>query len=105
MSDTVDLTVQILREIRDEARKTNERLGCVEEEARKTNARLDHLSEQMDHLTGRVNAVEVVLTDFSGQFAFLVRFVKNTQKRMTREMVDVRRRLSVVEERVGIMPE
>ena len=112
MSETIDLTVQILREIRDdvrgvkeEARKTNERLERVEarlerveEEARTTNV-------QLEHLTGRVNAIEVVVKDMAGQFTLLTRFVKNTQKRMNREMADMQRRLTAVEERVGLTPE
>ena len=98
MSETADLTVQILREIRDDIRG-------VKEEARKTNERLDQTNERLDQTNERLNAVENTLKDMAGQFTLIARFVKNSQKRTFREIDEVKRRVTVLEERAGIKPD
>ena len=55
-----DVTVEVLREIRDEIRSMNGRLG-------QTNERLDHTNEQLDQNNLRLGRVEQGLLDL-GQF-------------------------------------
>ena len=60
MGDVVDLTVEILKDIRNEIRGTNERLSRLEEGM---NRRLDEVNGRLDHLNTRVDH----LIDFTGK--------------------------------------
>jgi hypothetical protein len=54
-----DMTTQVLIEIRDEARKTNEEVRHLGDEARKTNARLERLERRQVEAEVRI-ATEIV---------------------------------------------
>jgi septal ring factor EnvC (AmiA/AmiB activator) len=78
-----DLTVKILREIRDEIRNTNQRLD-------QTNQRLDK--------------VDGTLLDLAEQQRFVVRYVKALSERDSRmdvDVADLRARVEVLEKKVG----
>ena len=100
-----DLTVSILREIRDEIRTTrtdlgsridatNQRLdaglGAINERLGETNARLDETN-------GRLAVVETTLKDFAGQHLLLTRYVKNTVDRHDDAIDDLRDRVEKLE--------
>jgi hypothetical protein len=73
-----DLTVAVLREIRDEVRGTNKRLDA-------TNQRLDSLELSV---STRLDVVEHTLQGVAGQLVILGRYVKNSiedlRERVTR---------------------
>ena len=52
------LTIAILKEIRDNTAKTNDRLDHLTERVDHLTERVDHLTERVDHLTERVAGVE-----------------------------------------------
>ena len=81
-----DITVEILKEIRDEIRGTNARVDA-------TNGRLD----TMEHvLSNRLGAVETTLLDLAEQQRFVVRYTKAISERDNR----IEPRLSSLESRV-----
>ena len=72
MAET-DITVEILKEIRDEIRGTNARADT-------TNSRLD----TMEHaISERLGAVETTLLDLAEQQRFVVRYTKAISERGT----------------------
>ena len=93
-----DLTVAILREIRDEVRGTNTRLDG-------TNARLDKLETSLngriDETNQRLGVVEGTLKDLAGQQLILTRYVKNIADRHEQEIDDLRERMVRVETKLG----
>ena len=92
-----DVTIEILKDIRDEIRSTNKRLDS-------TNQRLDSvqstLTERLDAvestLTHRLGAVEVTLLDLAEQQRFVVRYTKAIAERDGR----IEGRVSALETRV-----
>ena len=85
MADS-DITVEILKDIRDGIRGTNARVDT-------TNSRLD----TMEHaLSERLGAVETTLLDLAEQQRFVVRYTKAISERDTR----LEPRLSALESRV-----
>jgi len=85
MADS-DITVEILKDIRDEIRGTNARVDT-------TNGRLD----TMEHaLSQRLGAVEMTLLDLAEQQRFVVRYTKAISERDTR----IEPRLTALESRV-----
>jgi len=81
-----DITIEILKEIRDAARGTTLEVG-------KTNARLDSMEAA---LTVRLDLVETALLDLTEQNRFIVRYTKSLSERHA----DVEPRVSALEDRV-----
>src|SRR5262245_42964591 len=77
-----DLTVSILREIRDEIRTTRVELKA---EISATNSTLDatrgELSRRIDGTNERLDAVDATLKDLAGQQVLLTRYVKSASGR------------------------
>lgn len=85
--------IEILREIRDEARQTNARLD-------QTNARLDQVVVRLDGLDSGMRELAV-------QQRFVVRYVKAISERdacLDDEVSDLRRRLERLEARLDPPP-
>ena len=92
MADS-DITVEILKDIRDEIRGTNARVDTTNSRLDLTNSRLD----TMEHaLSQRLGAVETTLLDLAEQQRFVVRYTKAISERDTR----IEPRLSALESRV-----
>jgi hypothetical protein len=88
-----DITVEILKEIRDEIRGTNARVDATNGRLDTTIGRLD----TMEHvLSQRLGAVETALLDLAEQQRFVVRYTKAISERDTR----IEPRLSALESRV-----
>ena len=58
MAKTSDIAVEILKQIRDEVRQTNVKLGGVSERLDGVSERLDGVSERLDGVSARVERVE-----------------------------------------------
>lgn len=89
MTDS-DLTVAILREIRDEVRGTNSRLD-------QTNSRIDQTNSRFDQTNARLEVVEHTVLDAAGQLVILTRYVKNVVDRHEDAIEDLRDRVDVLE--------
>lgn len=94
MAEPADLTIQILREIRDEIaanrRESKEGLADLRSEVRVTNE--------------RVERVEHTLLDLAEQQRFVVRHLKTLTERDRRledEVTEIRGRLEVVEKKLA----
>src|SRR5438093_2473640 len=79
-----DITISVLREIRDEMRgmrgeqvETNRRLGVVED-------RLALMDDRLDLGNKRMGAVETALLDLAQQQRFVVRYTKTIAERDSR---------------------
>lgn len=99
-----DLTIAVLREIRDEVRgvreaqtKTNTRLDGVVAEVRGLGERLDGVVEGVQGLGQRLDTVESTLLDIAEQQRFVVRYTKALAERDFR----LERRVDDLEVRVG----
>jgi len=88
-----DITVEILKEIRDEIRGTNARVDTTNSRLDVANSRLDTLEHALSH---RLEAVETTLLDLAEQQRFVVRYTKAISERDTR----LEPRLSALESRV-----
>jgi len=92
-----DITVEILKDIRDEIRGTNQRLDV-------TNQRLDSVESTMNQrldsvestMNQRLGAVETTLLDLAEQQRFVVRYTKAISERDSR----LEPRMSALEARV-----
>jgi flagellar capping protein FliD len=82
-----DLTIEILTDIRDEIRSTNQRIDT-------TNQRLDTVETTLTH---RLGALESALLDLAEQQRFVVRYTKAIAERDTRR---IEGRVSALETRV-----
>ena len=95
--DVADLTVSILREIRDEVRKTNQRLDQTNERLDQTNERLERLERRQTETEVRLATELVAVASAVGELTELLR-----QDRALRQRVDDHeRRISAVEQKVG----
>ena len=88
-----DITIEILKDIRDEIRGTNARVDTTNSRLDVTNGRLDTLEHALSH---RLEAVETTLLDLAEQQRFVVRYTKTISERDTR----LEPRLSALESRV-----
>lgn len=91
MTDNAELTVQILRQIRDEIVRTNERL--------------DVANDRLDTTNTRVERVEHALLDLAEQQRFVVRHLQaltTRDRRLEDEVGELRGRIEVVEKKVGL---
>jgi hypothetical protein len=94
-----DLTVTVLREIRDEIRGSNTRLDG-------TNTRIDHLEASLggriDETNNRLSLVEHTLQDLATQQVMLGRYVRNSSDRQETAVEDLRERVGLIETKLGI---
>ena len=105
MSDTADLTIQVLRQIRDEIVTTRNDLGARID---RTNERIDAmgatLSARIEETNERVERVEQTLLDLAEQQRFVVRHLKTLSERDRRfedDITEIRGRLEVVEKKLA----
>jgi hypothetical protein len=89
-----DLTVSILREIRDEIRTTNQHLDTtrVELKAEISAARVE-LKAEIGETNQRLDVVEVTLKDLAGQQLVLTRYLKNVIDRHDERLTRLETRL------------
>ena len=107
-----DLTIQILREIRDGIRELrddfNARLDQTNARLDQTNARLDQTNEQLGHTNSRLERVEHGLNDL-GRFMRQIaldqakheRFHSHHVERLEADVTDLKGRVQRLEERTG----
>jgi small-conductance mechanosensitive channel len=88
-----DITIEILKDIRDATRNTNTRLDSLETAVTR---RLDGVTERLDTVTQRLDLVETTLLDLAEQHRFVVRYTKAIAERDTQ----LEPRLSALESRV-----
>ena len=91
-----DLTVAILREIRDEIRGTNGRFDQL-------GGRVDRLHDDLVLLRHETNArlekIEETLRDLAAQQLMLTRYVRNVVDRHEQDLASIKERLARLEER------
>jgi len=95
--EPTDLTIEILKGIRDEAHKTNERLD-------QTNQRLDQTNERLSELCDRQTATEVRLATEIVGVAGAVREVRDLLREdhaLRGRVDDHERRISAIEGQTG----
>ena len=73
-----DVTIEILKDIRDEIRGTNRRLGAVE------STLTERLGAVESTLSQRLGAVELTLLDLAEQQRFVVRYTRALAERDSR---------------------
>ena len=72
-----EITIEILKDIRDEIRG-------VRGEQIQTNQHLDKTNERLDHMTDRLDIVETTLLDLAEQQRFVVRYTRAISERDAR---------------------
>lgn len=105
---TSDLTVEILREIRDEARQTNRRLAAVESRLGSMDQRLESMDDRLESMDQRLGRTEQGLSDL-GQFMRQIALDQARHERfhthhvdvLERDVEDLKGRLRKIEEKVG----
>lgn len=89
-----DLVIEILREIRDGIRTTNEKLDAnhaeLKAEIGQTNAEIGQTNARLDINNARLEVVETTLKDLAGQQLLLTRYVKNTFDRHDQAIDELR---------------
>jgi hypothetical protein len=100
-----NLTVEILRQIRDEIVTTRTDLGGrIDTLGAHLGGRIDNVGGRVDSLGARVDRVEAVLLDLAEQQRFVVRHLRapTTRDRDIEEDVDdLRTRVDAIEKRLG----
>lgn len=99
---TDDLTLEVLKQIRDEIIGTRRDLGARIDQ---TNERLDQTNERLDSTNHRLSAVETTLLDLAEQQRFVVRHLGTLSARDRRfedDIDDLRARVAVLEDRAGL---
>src|SRR5262245_53447085 len=99
-----DLTVKILREIRDEIRSTNHRLDQTNHRLEQTNHRLDQTNHRLDQTNERLDKMETTLLDLAQQQRFVVRYMKTLSERDSRlaaSVGELRARVDALEKRAN----
>ena len=99
MSD--ELTLAVLREIRDEIRLTRTDLG---QRIDATNQRIDATNQRIDGTNDRLGHVESALLDLAEQQRFVVRWLTADERRskhLEAEVDELRGRVESLERRVG----
>jgi DNA anti-recombination protein RmuC len=105
---TSDLTVEILREIRDEARQTNRRLAAVESRLGSMDERLGSMDERLESMDQRLGRTEQGLSDL-GQFMRQIALDQARHERfhthhvdvLERDVEDLKGRVRKIEDKVG----
>jgi chromosome segregation ATPase len=88
-----NLTIEILKQIRDEIRSTREDLG----------GRIDQTNSRLDQTNSRLDKVEGTLLDLAEQQRFLVRHAKRSSAHEAaygREIDELKRRVDDIETRL-----
>lgn len=101
-----DVTVSILREIRDSIRtldtNLSARIDCTNERIdrldARLSARLDGVIDRVDVLNERVGVIEVAVRDVASQVLLLTRYLKNKTEV---EVEDLKIRVTKLETKVG----
>jgi methyl-accepting chemotaxis protein len=101
--DTTDVTIEILREIRDAVRETNGRIDQTNGRIDETNARLDEtnarLEEQTDRLDRRITESEIrTATAING-----LKGAIDDVKQLLADRLDLRDRVDRVERDIEVM--
>jgi len=91
-----ELTIAILREIRDEIRGTNTRIEALD---RSLSGRIEALGGRVDGVGARVDAVEYAVRDLAEQMLVVTRYVKNVANRHDDAIEDLRLRVGKLETR------
>jgi len=102
--EPTDLTIEILKGIREEAHKTNEQLGEVRSQLDDVRSGLDDVRSELGELRDRQTATEVRLATELIGVAGAVREVRDLlrEDRVLRGRVDDHeRRIAAIEERTG----
>jgi septal ring factor EnvC (AmiA/AmiB activator) len=101
------LTVEILKQIRDEIRTTRVdlvgRIDQTNQRLDQTNQRLDQTNQRLDQTNQRLDQVETTLLDLAEQQRFVVRHLKalaDRDSRLEREIDDLRSRVDAIESRL-----
>ena len=112
---TSDLTVEILREIRDEARQTNRRLAAVESRLGSMDQRLESMDQRFESMDQRLESMdqrlgrtEQGLSDL-GQFMRQIALDQARHERfhthhvdvLERDVEDLKGRVRKIEDKVG----
>lgn len=104
MSEPVDLSTEILKQIRDELIRTRTDLGARIDAVRtELGARIDETNARIDETNTRVGSVETTLLDLAEQQRFVVRHLSTLAARDRRieDAVDeLRTRVDAIEERL-----
>jgi chromosome segregation ATPase len=103
-----DVTVAILREIRDEIRGSNIRLDAVRvelkseiaEQGQQLRAEVQETNQRLSGVEARLAAVEETLKDLAAQQLMLTRYVKNVVDRHEQSIDDLRERVVRIETRL-----
>jgi len=98
-----DITIEILKDIRDGVRGTNERLERVEGRLETMDGRLERVEGRLETMDGRLETVEGALLDLAGQHRFVVRYMRGLARRDTRidgDVADLRVRVEALEVKV-----
>jgi len=105
MTDS-DITVSILREIRDSIRTMDNNLssridatnGRIDKLDERLTTRIDATNERIDKLDERMGLVEGAIRDAGGQLLMLTRYLKNKTEV---DVEDLKVRVSTLESKVG----
>jgi len=100
---TSDLTLEVLKDIRDGVRATNERLDQTIGRLDQMEARLEHIDVRLEHMDGRLGNVEAAVLDLAQQQRFVVRYLKTLTRRDNRlagEVAALRGRMDTLEVKV-----
>jgi hypothetical protein len=103
MTVDADITVEILKDIRDDMRGMRGELTGVRGELQQVNVRLDRLTERVDDhakvSNQRLEVIEHTLADFCQQHLMLTRYVGNVDRRQADDIDDLRTRVTRLERR------
>ncbi len=103
--EPTDLTIEILKQIRDETAAARVELGARIDAVRTDlGARIDALGGRIDAVGARADAVETTLTELATQQRFVVRHLATLagrDRRLEDEVDELRSRVDALEERVG----
>lgn len=97
-----DLTVAVLREIRDEVRQTrtdlSQRIDAVRTDL---GSRIDQTNVRLDHLEAETRQMAEGLKELAAQQLMLGRYIKNIVDRHEQSLGEIRERLTKLEGRGG----
>jgi archaellum component FlaC len=120
MPNVHDLTPKLLTEIRDEIRRSNERLEGIDGRLEGIDGRLEGIDGRLEGIDGRLEGIDGRLEGLDGRVAGLDKRVGRLEAGQARQheqmkeilkvidehagerIVDIERRLVVVEDRIGI---
>lgn len=97
MADVSDVTVEILKQIRDEIRTTRTDLA----------GRIDQTNARLDQTNARLDKVEETLLELATQQRFMVKHLRENRDRELRieaEVDSLRKRVEDIERRLGQKP-